>query len=259
MFNIYCQNIWNTLPASDRMVLIRKLISDFDADVCLFQECSPNTVRKCENAIPSLMADEYEEVCKHLIPLNYTPVLYKKDKFDLVDEGYLLYDGLNDYNSKSVSWAVLKDKESGKMFAAASTHFWWMFRGDEDINQRIANANQLRKVCDNIVSKYDVPVIVGGDLNNGLNTEQGSVTYEYMTKNGFVDFRNIAKITTEKYTHRDCPDGIAYDTSLPTQNLDYLFCYGKDNINATLFDVLYSKSALESSDHCPLVAKFDII
>ena len=258
MFNIYCQNIWNTLPAHERMPMIRSLISDFDADICLFQECSPNTVRKCENAIPALMADEYKEICEHLIPTNYTPVFYKKDKFDLIDEGYLLYDGLNDYASKSVSWAVLKDKESGKMLAAASTHFWWMYRDDEDTKQRIANADQLRHVCDAIVSKYNVPVIVGGDFNNGQNSVQGSAPYEYMLKNGFVDFRLVANNTTDKFTHRDCPGGIATESMPTVQNLDYIFYYGKNNVSVAEFDVLTSKKALESSDHCPLVGKFDI-
>lgn len=258
MYNIYCQNIWNTLPAADRMVLIRELISDFDADICLFQECSPYTVRKCENAISELMADKYSEACEYMIPINYTPVFYKRDKFELIDEGYLLYDGLNDYESKSVSWAVLKDKESGKMLAAASTHFWWMFRGEEDTKQRIANADELRKVCEDIVSKYNAPVIIGGDFNNGLNSVQGSEPYEYMVMNGFIDFRNLAQNSTDKYTHRDCYDGVAYDNLLPTQNLDYIFLYGSKAVEVSLFDVLYSKPALESSDHCPLVAKLDI-
>ena len=258
MFNIYCQNIWNTLPAHERMPIIRTLISDFGADICLFQECSPCTVRKCENAITELMADEYKEVCEHLIPNNYTPVFYKKDKFDVIDEGYLLYDGLNDVNSKSVTWAVLKDEETGKMFAAASTHFWWMFRDEGDTKQRIENANQLKQVCDAIVEKYNVPVIIGGDFNNGQNSVQGSKTYEYMVNNGFCDLRKTALKTTDKFTHRNLYAGVGNENILPDENLDYIFLYGNCSIDALEFDVLYDNKALISSDHCPLVAKFDV-
>ena len=103
MITFYSQNVWNYNPSEYRNKLIRSLVSDFDADICSFQECGLTTNRVGECPLPSLMADTYEEVCKEFADRNFTPVFYKKEKFNLIDSGYVLYEGLNDVNSKSIT------------------------------------------------------------------------------------------------------------------------------------------------------------
>ena len=180
MLKVYCQNVWNSSPASYRNKLIRSLIEDADADICLFQECGPKTNRAAKVSLPDLMKDIYGEVREEFANFNYTPIYYKREKFRLIDSGYFLYDGLNDENSKTVTWAVFEEKSSSVKFAAISTHFWWMFESEEDNQQRLRNVDQLYEICDSLVKKYSVTVIVGGDLNNGKNSEQGDEPYRYM-------------------------------------------------------------------------------
>ena len=60
------------------------------------------------------------------------------------------------------------------------------------------NAQELKSICDSIVEKYNIPVFVGGDFNNGKNSPQGDDTYFEMLKMGFVDIRTIALDCTEQ-------------------------------------------------------------
>jgi len=258
---IYCQNVWNYHATEQRNGLIASLVKAEDADLCLFQECGPESIRATAAPLPALLSDRYAEVCPQYAGVNYTPVFYKPERFDVIDSGYVLYDGLNDVNSKSITWAVLRDKTCGKQFAAVSTHFWWKFSSEADFSQRLQNVQQLKAVCDGFVAKHGVPVIVGGDFNNGKNADQGEEPYRAMLQQGFRDVRLAAPDTTDAFTHRDGvanAEGILEAVGLPMRTLDHLFVYGPENVTPVKFDVLLSQEALASSDHCPLVGVFGV-
>lgn len=264
---IYCQNIWNFNPHGfgyepiwQRMKLVSDLACEFGADVCMFQECGPETCRAGKGAIQKLLEEKYSEVCPDKSDVNFTPVFYKKEKYDVIDSDWLLYEGLNDANSKSITWAVLQEKETLKKIAVISTHFWWRFDGEVDFNQRIENAKQLKKLCDEITNKHGTAIIVGGDFNNGFNSDQGDEPYRKMIDMGFSDIRQVAEVTTDYLTHHDYPvldDNGVYDKGeMPARTLDHIFTYGNAP-KALKFDVITSDKALTSSDHCPLEAEFD--
>ncbi len=257
----YCQNIWNNTPASYRNTLVRSLAKEVDADVCFFQECGPKTNRVAKKAIQDLMADVYTEACPEVAATNFTPVFYKKDKFNLIDNGYFLYDGLNDEDSKSVTWAVLEDKSTSETVVCISTHFWWMFDSEKDNQQRLQNVEQLKEICDELDAKYGYPIVIGGDFNNGKNSVQGDMPYKTMLQKGFADIRLCAEETTETYTHHEYPilqdDETYVKSEMPDKNIDFIFIYGKNRLKPKKFDVLISDDALASSDHCPLVGYFE--
>lgn len=256
MYCLYNQNAWNCNPTAHRNVIIRSLIEEFDADFCTFQECALHSVRWGDTGLQELLKDKYTEIDGK--ETNFTPVFYKTEKFNLIDSGYHLYTGLNDANSKSVTWAVLEDKSDGKRIAVMATHFWWMFESEKDNLQRIENAKELKKLCDEIMTKYSVPVIVGGDFNNGENSPQGDEPYHKMLEMGFKDFRYSAPESTDSFTHRDCLlPGCIQDTSgAPTCTIDYIFTVG--DVSAEKFYVPNSRKALDTSDHLPLIAYFNI-
>lgn len=260
---IYSQNVWNCLPAAYRNRLVRGLVADVDADVCLFQECAPDTVRRGDDEAPlaDLLADGYAEVCPELAHKNFTAVFYKKDVYRLVDGGWVLYDGLNDRDSKSITWAVLEAAD-GKRVAVASTHLWWRWDDEADNRQRLDNVRQLKAICDGIAEKYGVPVIVGGDFNCGENAPTGEEPYRLAVELGFRDLRFSAPDTTMQYTHRFCEpravNGVHETSALPDENLDYIFTYGEGVVPVS-FAVPTDEAALKSSDHCPLVGRVEIL
>ena len=152
---VYSQNIWNHNPVEYRNSLVYSLVLQNDADICMFQECGPATNRTGSAAISEIMKYEYTEVCPEKASMNFTPVYFKTEKFNLIDSGYYLYTGLNDVNSKSVTWAVLEEKETDRRFAAISTHFWWKYDSEIDNQQRIQNARELKDICDQIIEKLN--------------------------------------------------------------------------------------------------------
>ncbi len=260
----YCHNVWNGIPCAYRSRVIRGLISDFDADICFFQECGPKTMRigDGESPLPVLMSDVYTEAYCIAAGKNYTPIFYKTSKYNELDSGYFLYDGFNDSNSKSFSWAVLEEKETGKRFIAVSTHLWWRFDSEEDNRQRLQNVAQLKEFLDDIISKTGLPVIIGGDFNNGLGTPQGDEPYQKMLKDGFCDMRLAAEETTDMRTCVDnypqyLPDKTTAPRSNPDCTIDYIFTYNADDIKLKKFDVLNNEMARRSSDHSPLLGIFE--
>lgn len=264
MITFYSHNIWNNSPAGYRTKLLRELMGDFDADVCAFQECSPIRNRKDLPTIEETMGDVYLEALPQFAEENYTPIFYKKDKFNVIDGDFFPYAGLNDLGSKSVSWAILEDKETGERFAFASTHFWWMARGEEDSNQRVENAKQLKGVCDKIIEKHNIPVFIGGDFNNGRNSSQGDAPYFEMLKMGFVDIRTIAEDCTDvEFTCQSAVPVLQDDESFKpvpidaTMCIDYIFVYGDFKGKVKKFYIETNDKARTASDHTPLIAQIE--
>ena len=83
---------------------------------------------------------------------DYTAMLYRTDKLDLLECGYHLYDDGAGDKSKAVTWAVFKDKATGDVFAVGSTHFY--YKSDEAGQAaRLKDAAQLAEVANKITSK----------------------------------------------------------------------------------------------------------
>ena len=269
MICIYNHNIWNNKPSEYRNGLTRSMIRDCNADICTFQECGPETNRMGETPIQELMSDIYTEVGPG--QSNFTPIFFKTEKFSLIDSGYFCYEGKNDVNSKSVTWAVLEEKETKKQLGVVATHFWWMWHAEEDFVQRLKNAEQLKALCDEILAKYDVPIIIGGDFNNGFGSFQGDEPYHKMVSDGFVDVRHLADETSDEKTctcnFEDIwtsypvltDDGKYVDGKPSTVTIDYIFTYGNKNVHFSKFNVRTDETSLNASDHRPLIAHFELL
>ena len=127
---------------------------------------------------------------------NMTPLIYRADKFELLDTEYILYpltvegyEGkFNDANSKSLNLGVFREKASGKVFIFATTHLWWkkdsanpgsdaafatthpqgkshsVQPGSDEVRRR--QIKQAIDLIDTYQKKYNgCPVIFVGDMN----------------------------------------------------------------------------------------------
>lgn len=257
---LYNQNIWNSTPVN-RPLLIRDLIFDLDADVCCMQECGPKTMRAGENPIETLLAPRYAEVLTEVGILNYTPVFYHKERFTLIDSGYILYEGKNDANSKSITWAILEEKQTAVRFGVCSTHFWWKHDSEEDNQWRLSNAARLCACMNELKDRYGVPVIAGGDLNCGIAAGQGEEPWRWLCDH-LLDARAVALQTTDMLTHHAYPvkdeNDLYVDAAEPRRTLDHVFVTEHPHIRVDSFAVDDSKKARATSDHCPLVVRATI-
>jgi len=265
MIRLYNQNIWGNHSkneaVSNRNRLILSLIEKHQPDFCTMQECNPRTSRQGQDPMQDLLKDSYAEAAPAEWHRNFTPVFYRKDRFQLVDSGFLPFEGLNDGNSKSVTWGVFEEIGTGKKVGIVSTHFWYKHLSEEDTVQRIQNAQALKQVCESMIQKYGVPVIVAGDMNNGSDSVHGDdLPYRTMLTWGFRDVRYTAANTTDCPTIHHIPvkneQGIYVDADMPYFTLDYIMTYGENTLTAESFRVLTDHDALVSSDHCPMVSDF---
>ena len=196
--------------------------------------------------------------------VNYTPLLYLKDKLEVVESGYYLYDDGAGDKSKSVTWAVFKDKATGDVFAVGSTHFYWT-SDDLGKSARIKDAAQLADVAKKITDKYSCPFIVGGDYNCNINSDPIKNLYS-------AGFENLQKISPEASTITTHHAYVPYNAELnlyldassvyPTKPyssaIDHALVYNKSTLSPKLFSVLTHDYTLLSSDHCPVMVDFDI-
>lgn len=193
----------------------------------------------------------------------YTPILYNNNLFTLVDSGVEWLDGRYPYtNTKSVAWAVLKDK-NGESFAVINFHGAVCsdsYKGYENmtsaernqiaLNWRIDNVRQIIEIKDRILKKQgEIPVMVMGDCN----FNQDSVPYANMTKAGFVTAETTARLgkVTGYATYFN------YGTSIKTgKSIDHIFQLG--GIDFVTHMIVRDKLVETASDHCPVYTDFNI-
>jgi len=246
---------------------------------------------------------------------NFTPIFYNPEKVELIkadfvpygernEEGYHIVDSKrgyngyymmhNDYFSKSLTWAVFKDKATGKQFGVISTHFW--YEGSTDGNKaRVVNAEVVNATVQQMLQMYaNLPIFVGGDFNCNLSSDP----YKKLTGDGkLIDVQTIATRTEDHKTYHSKQE---YDKMFVAGNknvgidvnknkeesdskwmasgylgtwvkwyhpggdyddsIDHIFIYGDtaNKLDIKMFDIVASKMALLASDHCPLICDFNL-
>ena len=130
---------------------------------------------------------------------NHTPLLYRKDRLLLLDSGYDIFHIALCGTSKSVTWAVLEDKRSGRRFMSFATHFWHKHNCPESNTIReLSVRNILWHVADVRRKWGDIPVIGGGDLN----CNPGSLALETFRREGFSNAMEVAVEKTARSATR---------------------------------------------------------
>lgn len=193
---------------------------------------------------------------------NNTPIYYRAEKFSLVDCGWHIYTGANNGNSKSYTWAVFKDKKSGKLVGSFSTHYYWT--GDE-IGRETRKQNS-RELCEGIAEarkKFGCPFIGCGDFNSTVP----SPPHDILRENGMVNAYDVAAIGARLGT---CHKGPTYEDKIKcivTENdvnatdnfrayvIDHVYIYG-DGVRVGLLDVPMSETALLTTDHTLVISDF---
>ena len=193
---------------------------------------------------------------------DYTAMLYRADKLDILECGWHLYDDGAGDQSKSVAWAVFKDKASGDVFAVGSTHFYWT-SDDLGKSARLKDAEQLAEVVKNITSKYNCPMIVGGDYNCNINSEPIKNLY----KAGFENLQKLSPKTMDITTHHSYSPwnaelNLYIDVVIPSKAyssaIDHALLYNKSTLTPKMWRVILHDYTLLSTDHCPVMVDFDI-
>lgn len=244
-FNILCggkaENAW-----TKRKPLVRDTIKKYNPDTFGLQEAH----YKWMLYLRWVLRKEYDFVGvgrdDGKIKGEFSPVFYKKDKYEVIDKGNFWLSETPEIPGKGwdaacvriCSYVVLKDKQTGEKFAHFNTHLDHV--GD------IARSEGAKLIADRADTFKEIPTVVTGDFN--VNPESGA--YKTITAAGFCDARTLDPDANNVKTYN------GFDQN-PAEMIDFVFVkYGfKVKSCNTITDKIDGRYI---SDHYPVLAELEI-
>lgn len=177
----------------------------------------------------------------------FSPVFYKKDKFDFIEGNTFWISETPDVPSRSwdtactrvCSYAKLRDKESGNVFVAMNTHL--------DHISVEARKNGV-KLINEFAKNIDCPIVITGDFNIPEKTD----CYPDMIGYGiFKDAKFEAPVTEDTFTFHEF-----FHHNGERSVIDFVFI--TEGFKALVYHVVQDKiNGAFPSDHCPVLAEID--
>lgn len=202
-----------------------------------------------------------------------TPILYRQDKFELVDSDFFLYDekipghegSFNNDNTKSWCLGVFRVKENGKLFIYMSTHLWWKSSNPDSASYQPwsdeARAYQIELAIQKIAEyqkKYNCPAVIVGDLN----ADYESLAVQKALHEGYIHAHDVAVDYADEMNgyHYCFGDGYKsyYDNKPFKEAIDHILLNGWPEGAVKRFDRYYAESYLPLSDHSPVYVDISI-
>lgn len=168
-------------------------------------------------------------------------VLYKKDKFNLIDSGTFWLSETPDEVSRGwdgacnriCTWVVLENKETGVRYAHVNTHL-------DHLGSK-ARTNGVELVKEKALS-YDIPTVVTGDFN----FDKGTELYNSLVTGGLTDTQDMAPDTMKGKTYH------AYAGGTVGKPIDFI-CVNSEITDVKVYKILREKINLKyTSDHYPI-------
>ena len=166
------------------------------------QEVSMHMTDLMMQNMRSFQIENGENIHYDLITGGDTPILYRDDLLLLLASGFFRYEekipglegNFNNSGTKSYTWGVFEEKESGKRFALMSTHLWWKSTRPESPHYQPhsneARAYQITQAIgemENVLQKFQCPGVIMGDFNAAM----GSLCMEAVEKAGWVEAHEV--------------------------------------------------------------------
>ncbi|RKN82504.1 endonuclease/exonuclease/phosphatase family protein [Ulvibacterium marinum] len=185
----------------------------------------------------------------------FSPIFYRKDRFEELKSGTFWLSETPEKVSKGwdasleriATWALVKDKITGKKFVIMNTHF------DHIGKQARIESAKLLKQKSKVLAK-DLPLILTGDFNLVPESEAIKTLTAQDGKNTLVNSSNVATLsygpdwTTCGFDNRPFPE---------RKVIDYIFVKQyKKVIRYAVFSEMLNDIFL--SDHCPVFAQIEL-
>lgn len=247
--------------ATERYAHILNVVENYHPEILCFQECNK---AQYSNVI-SQLRDRYEVATTYHLngtTYVYTPILYLKNKYEVVEAGAdWLRDRYTGTNTKSIAFAILKVKKTGKIFGVINLHGAICsnsYTGYENFSKselnaqsntwREGNVRQIIELQTDLEQKYgQIPILHTADYN----FNSSSTPYRMMIEFGLTEAEVSATgslVTGIKTTHT------VGQKSVEGKSIDHIF-YNAERITAlTHFIGNEADSDLRASDHLPVFA-----
>ena len=246
--------------AQARVPGLLRMFREVDADIVGLQECS------------MVMADLHMRGFTEsgmgyaLLWGRDTPILYKTDKFELIDSAYLVYptevpgfEGeFNNLSTKSYCIAVLRSKEDGSVLVFGTTHLWYMssdpnwkhYRPGSD-EARVYQIGLMMDKAEELAAKYSCPIVLVGDMNCGINSEALKSAFA----RGYSHAHDIAvEYADGGHGMHPCGDGGygPYTPLGPERAIDHILVKGAPEGAVRRFERYNEEYYMPLSDHLPV-------
>ena len=244
--NVRCGNDPNGHSIKERTPRLLAQIQEWDPDLLGFQEATPEWEMRLEP-----LKERYGVIWMYRHPCDSreaTPIYWKKDVFELVEEEHFwlsetpmaVSKGWNSDHFRVASRAGLRHKESGKILQLFNTHFDWVAPGPRESAQLI-----IRKA----EKLGDVPVFAIADFNFTPDSPPW-----HSMRSWFYDVREeIAPENTQSTTCSYRPAG-----SPGGHIIDYCFYHG-NGVKPTRYEVLTKEyDGKFVSDHFGVYFEFEV-
>lgn len=270
-YNVYGYGRLNSIP--DRLEQQVGMIAD--AAPCIL--CTQEFDRKHRNRASALLYQNgYREVplkgtdeYLYAGDINCEAVFYRPDRLTLKAWGGELFPSAvtvggievlgNNDSTKSVTWGVFEDNETGKHFLTVNTHFMWNapeLTLEQAQAVRADNARRILLLIDRVRasdSAYaDIPIVFGGDLNCTADSEACRLLGTVLTPAQEVAeaFQKCGYYGC--YASYDAETG-KYQYQMPTvsdNGIDHVFVHG---LTVRRYLPITEHRALITSDHLPWI------
>ncbi len=207
-----------------RKEVVASMILGYSPDVVVLCEMFENWSQQ----LPTLVDHEYTCVqwSRSATVSNRTPILYKTERFNLLESGYTDINVKVSENYRVVTYAVLQDKQSNEKLVVFGTHFESTSEAD-----RLAQVPKLKAAIDPVIARHSgATVVLMGDFNTA---EYKSDNRAYAAlESTFTNLKNPVK-------------------SHAFASIDQVFVSKTATVNKTNIEI--NKYANLASDHKPVI------
>ncbi len=240
---------WNTyLTVEMRSEAFKAVIDVYEPDVVGVQEVSELWDKEFLRTI----CDRYEFVYMNTPDgkfINLSTIIYKPSKFELLDKGlqYYSYNGPN--KIRLVTWAILKDRVSGKQFAFFNTH-WCFNKPAINDAERKSHVEENAVIINNVMAFH--PDVKYAFSTADYNTpKEHEYSLEFMRNANLVNTFDLALAAgTLKNDNGGCAGfGVSRRNKIGGGHIDNI--YVTDNMQVLTYETVVCNATEHVSDHSP--------
>ena len=228
-----------TLPINQRIEIFASVLQVYSPDVAGVQEVTANW----SQAIFDAVGDEYEFIYRKTPDnlANYSTIIYKKDKYTVIDKGLTYYTPNGKNVIRLVTWALLEDNTTKERFGIFNTH--WTPHSE---TEKQIHANENAQIINNFVSKYNVPVFSTADYNTIQDT---SIYNKFLSDTSLLDAMDVARSNGTLINDYGGCGTVGVPHTESKNRIDHIFI--SNDVTVLGFETVVGNDTYIISDHSP--------